>query len=165
MHFTTLIAGLCALASTAFAASDDCQAQNIVDACVAGYQERIKGCQKNSNDWICLCDVYTDVLTCYNNCPESNEKPPVQNQVTQYCTAAEPLRAAASSSAASVASVAKTATTASPTSAAASATASGSATGSGAVASASAFATGAASSLTTPAGAAVVALFAAAGLF
>ena len=88
MRSTTIFAGLVAFASTAFAA--DCAAQNIVDACVSGYQERIKGCQKNSNDWICLCDVYTDVLTCYNNCPDSNEKPPVQNQVTQYCTAAEP---------------------------------------------------------------------------
>lgn len=88
MRSITIFAGLVAFASTAFAA--DCAAQNIVDACVSGYQERIKGCQKNSNDWICLCDVYTDVLTCYNNCPDSNEKPPVQNQVTQYCTAAEP---------------------------------------------------------------------------
>ena len=63
---------------------------SIVDACVAGYQARIKGCQAKANDWICMCDVYTDVQTCYNNCPKSNEKPPVDNQVTQYCTAAEP---------------------------------------------------------------------------
>lgn len=180
MRSSALFASVLGLAASALAA--DCAAQNIVDACVSGYQERIKGCQKAANDWICMCDVYTDVLTCYNNCPDSNEKPPVQNQVTQYCTAAEPyvappplksttanthpnsLRAAASSSMASVASVARTATTATPTSAAASAT-SGSATGS-ASAAASAFATGAAAAgLTTPAGAAVVALFAAAGLF
>lgn len=91
MHATALLAAVFALGSTALAASDDkCNAQNIVDACVSGYQDRIAGCQKNSNDWICLCDVYTDVLTCYNNCPDSNEKPPVQNQVTQYCTAAQP---------------------------------------------------------------------------
>lgn len=91
MRSTTLLAGLIALTSTAFAASsDECQAQNIVDACVEGYTERIKRCQDKSNDWICMCDVYRDVLTCYNNCPNSNEKPPVQNQVTQFCTAAEP---------------------------------------------------------------------------
>ena len=89
MRTTTILAALTALASTALAA-DKCQAQNIVDACVSGYQDRIKGCQQKSNDWICLCDVYRDVLTCYNNCPDSNEKPPVQNQVTQFCTAAEP---------------------------------------------------------------------------
>lgn len=127
-----------------------------------------------------------------NNCPNSNERPPVEGQVSSYCTAAAPyvrlflllchlfgtlflgcgmmlttnsLRAAASASNASVASVAKTATTATPTSTAASTTGSSTATGSATVSSAAAFATGAASSLTTPAGAAVVALFAAAGFF
>lgn len=162
MRSTTILLSAIALATTALA-EDKCAAQNIVDACVEGYQDRIAGCQKNANDWICMCDVYTDVLTCYNNCPDSNMKPPVQNQVTQYCTAAEPLRAAASSSMASVASVAKTATTATPTATSASASATGSAAS--AASSAAAFATGAASSLTTPAGAAIVALFAAAGLF
>jgi hypothetical protein len=29
-------------------------------------------------------------LICYNNCPSSDERPPVQNQVTQYCNAAAP---------------------------------------------------------------------------
>ncbi|KAF1926037.1 uncharacterized protein M421DRAFT_7267 [Didymella exigua CBS 183.55] len=163
MRSTLFLAGAAALASTALAA--DCAAQNIVDACVAGYQTRIEACQKNGNDWICLCDVYTDVYTCYNNCPDSADRAPVENTKISYCTAAEPLRAAASASMASVASVAKTATTAAPTSASASATGSSTATGSAASASASAFATGAASALTTPAGAAVIALFAAAGLF
>lgn len=88
MRSTTLLAALFGLASTALAA--DCAAQNIVDACVEGYEPRIEKCQANGNDWICLCDVYRDVLTCYNNCPDSNEKSPVQNQVTSFCTAAEP---------------------------------------------------------------------------
>jgi hypothetical protein len=88
MRSTLLLAGAAAFASTALAA--DCAAQNIVDACVTGYQARIDACNKKGNDWICLCDVYTDVLTCYNNCPDSNERSPVQNQVTSYCTAAEP---------------------------------------------------------------------------
>ncbi|KAF3039210.1 hypothetical protein E8E12_008226 [Didymella heteroderae] len=163
MRSSVLLAGVIGtFASTAFAA--DCAAQNIVDACVSGYKGRIDACNKNGNDWICLCDVYTDVLTCYNNCPDSKDRSPVQNQVTSFCTAAEPLRASASSSMASVASVAKTATTAQPT-AASTASNTGSATGASASASAPAFASGAASSLTTPAGAAAVALFAAAGLF
>jgi hypothetical protein len=89
MRSTAILLSAIALATTALA-EDKCAAQNIVDACVEGYQHRIEGCQKNANDWICMCDVYTDVLTCYNNCPDSNMKPPVQNQVTQYCTAAEP---------------------------------------------------------------------------
>jgi hypothetical protein len=68
--------------------SSDCDAQNIVDACRAGIQTQIDKC--DGNDWMCLCDNYTNLLTCYNNCPDSNEKPPVQNQVTQFCNAAAP---------------------------------------------------------------------------
>lgn len=64
MRSTTLIASIFALTGAAFAA-DECNAQNIVDACVGGFQDRISACQKNGNDMICLCDVYTDVLTCY----------------------------------------------------------------------------------------------------
>jgi hypothetical protein len=91
MRTTALLLSAAALTSTAFAASSDvCEAQNIVDACVSGYSKRISDCEANSNDWICLCDVYKDKLTCYNNCPDSNERPPVQNQVTQFCAAAEP---------------------------------------------------------------------------
>jgi len=67
------------------------------------------------------------VLVCYNNCPNSNEKPPVQNTVTSYCNAALPLRPAASASAASVASAAKTQSryTASPSATGSAAAASG----------------------------------------
>jgi hypothetical protein len=65
-----------------------CEAQNIVDACVFGYEQQLKNC--DNTDYICLCDVYTNKLTCYNNCPESAEKAPVANQVLQFCNAAEP---------------------------------------------------------------------------
>lgn len=61
---------------------------SIVDACVDQYQKQVDDCK--GDDWICLCDNYTNLLTCYNNCPDSNEKPPVQNQVTQFCNAAAP---------------------------------------------------------------------------
>jgi hypothetical protein len=109
MRFSTAIAIAFSASASLVTAADKCDAQkwvgnpidwlwgrvltdrrSIVDACVAGYQDRIKGCQDKANDWICMCDVYTDVQTCYNNCPKSNEKPPVDNQVIQYCTAAEP---------------------------------------------------------------------------
>jgi hypothetical protein len=139
---------------------------SIVDACVSGYQSRIDACQKNGNDFICLCDVYTDVLVCYNNCPNSLEKPPVANTVTSYCGAAAPLRGAASASAASVASVAATQShaVASSTGAAKNAAAtSGSVSGSAAAPTASSFQGGAEKMV--PAGAAVVALLGAIGLF
>jgi hypothetical protein len=69
-------------------ATGSCAAQNIVDACKTSIQSQIDKCE--ANDWICLCDNYTNLLTCYNNCPGSNQAPPVQNQVTQYCNAAAP---------------------------------------------------------------------------
>ena len=153
MRFATVFT--VALSAAGFAAAQKkCDAQNIVDTCVAGYQSRIEACQKGGNDFICLCDVYRDVLVCYNNCPDSQDRSPVQNQVTSYCTAAEPLRAAASASAASVASVAATQSRAA-TSSVASATGSGTRVSSSPVA--SSFSTGAAAAVAAPAGAAIVA--------
>jgi len=127
MRFSTAIAIALSASASLVAADQKCQAQNIVDACVDSYQSRIDGCNSKPNDYICLCDVYTDVLVCYNNCPDSNAKSPVQNQVTQFCQAAKPLRADQSASAASAASVAATQTQAS-TAASASVTGTGSAT-------------------------------------
>ncbi|KAF2740698.1 hypothetical protein EJ04DRAFT_507723 [Polyplosphaeria fusca] len=97
-----IFAGIAAAQTSTAAASTptggSCQAQNIVDACREGIQSQIDSCK--ANDWICLCDNYTNLLTCYNNCPDSNERPPVQNQVTQYCNAAAPLKSASASAAA-----------------------------------------------------------------
>ncbi|OAG18285.1 hypothetical protein CC77DRAFT_223095 [Alternaria alternata] len=89
MRFITAIAVAISASASFVAAQDKCDAQNIVDTCVQGYQSRIDACNENPNDFICLCDVYRDVLVCYNNCPDSLEKPPVQNTVTSYCGAAE----------------------------------------------------------------------------
>jgi hypothetical protein len=83
-------AAVTAQSTTAAAGGDKsgCAAQNIVDACKATIQTEIDKCE--GNDWMCLCDNYTNLLTCYNNCPDSEEKAPVQNQVTQFCNAAAP---------------------------------------------------------------------------
>ncbi|USP76742.1 hypothetical protein yc1106_04016 [Curvularia clavata] len=126
MRFSTAVAVTVAASASLVAAQNKCAAQNIVDTCVTSYQSRIDACNKKGNDFICLCDVYRDVLVCYNNCPDSQDRPPVENTVTSYCNAAEPLRAAASSSMASVASVAATQSHASPTKTDSSATPTGS---------------------------------------
>ena len=39
----------------------DCEAQNIVDACINTIQGQIDDCKEN--DWVCLCDQYTNLLT------------------------------------------------------------------------------------------------------
>jgi len=170
MRTSTALAIILSASASLVAAQQKCDAQNIVDTCVQGYQARIEACQKNGNDFICLCDVYRDVLVCYNNCPNSNERPPVENTVTSYCNAAEPLRASASSSMASVASVAATqshastaASTASATGSSSSGGKSSSATGSASESAAKTTATsfaGAASANGVKAGAAIVAVLA-----
>ncbi|KAI8934034.1 hypothetical protein NX059_008802 [Plenodomus lindquistii] len=164
MRFSAAVAIAFSATASLVAAQDKCDAQNILDACVSGYKSRIDACNEKPNDFICLCDTYTDVLVCYNNCPDSNEKSPVQNQVTQYCEAAKPLRAAQSESVASAASVAATQSRAS-TAASATATSTESATGSASESSptASTFAD-AANAVGMSAGAAVAALFGVAGL-
>ncbi|KAL5382304.1 hypothetical protein DPSP01_006701 [Paraphaeosphaeria sporulosa] len=129
MRFTAalLVAGAsaAAAATTSAAASTPTDfsicAQNIVDACVEQYDKQVDAC--GGNDYICLCDNYTNKLTCYNNCMGSEDRPPVQNQVTQFCLAAEPQRSASS---ASLASVWKTAGTPSPAPTTSSASATGS---------------------------------------
>ncbi|KAF9738347.1 hypothetical protein PMIN06_009893 [Paraphaeosphaeria minitans] len=125
MRFTAALLVAGASAATAVAASTPTDfsicAQNIVDACVHQYEKQVDACV--GNDYICLCDNYTNKLTCYNNCMGSQDRPPVQNQVTQFCLAAEPQRSASS---ASLASVWKTAGTPSPTPTTSSASATGS---------------------------------------
>ncbi|KAH9881376.1 hypothetical protein IAQ61_000100 [Plenodomus lingam] len=164
MRFSTAIALTFSATASLVAAQDKCQAQNIVDACVSGFQSRIDACNQKPNDYVCMCTVYTDVLTCYNNCPDSNEKPPVQNQVTQFCQAAEPLLAAQSASMASAASVAATQSRA-PTPANATPTPSGTSSGAASAASptASTFAD-AANAVGFSAAAAAAALLGVAGL-
>ncbi|KAK7532467.1 uncharacterized protein J3D65DRAFT_671059 [Phyllosticta citribraziliensis] len=65
-----------------------CAAQNILDTCLAGEKAKADACA--GNDWLCLCDTYNSILTCYNNCPNDAARSSVNNQVTQFCGAAAP---------------------------------------------------------------------------
>ncbi|EKG21565.1 hypothetical protein MPH_01073 [Macrophomina phaseolina MS6] len=116
-----------AQSSTSSAASSSstssCQAANIVEACVASIKPRTEAC--GGVDWDCQCTAYTDLLTCYNNCPNDPTRSSVQNQVTQFCNAANANKSTSSSSSASA-----TASGTSTSAATASASASGTATSS-----------------------------------
>ncbi|KAF2461455.1 hypothetical protein BDY21DRAFT_368673 [Lineolata rhizophorae] len=67
--------------------SSDCEAQNIVDSCLATTQIQVDGC--DANDWQCLCDAYEQVVTCWNNCPNSDQAFGDEQTKTSYCNAAE----------------------------------------------------------------------------
>jgi hypothetical protein len=43
---------------------------SIVDVCTAQYKSRLSDC--TANDWSCLCQESTNLLTCYNNCPKDS---------------------------------------------------------------------------------------------
>jgi hypothetical protein len=51
-----------AAATTAYSGSTECAAENIVDACLDTTQAYLSLC--NAQDWACLCDKYTAILTC-----------------------------------------------------------------------------------------------------
>ncbi|KAF1970534.1 hypothetical protein BU23DRAFT_556747 [Bimuria novae-zelandiae CBS 107.79] len=151
-------------AAPAAPTSNQICAQNIVDACVDQYDRQVEKC--GGNDYICLCDGYTNKLTCYNNCMGSEDRPPVQNQVTQFCLAAAPLSSASIASAKSAMSRASAAAATAATSSAAETTATD-ASATPTVASASGFGsenTGAAVAMQVPMGGAVAVLLGLAGL-
>ncbi|KAN0084663.1 hypothetical protein V8E54_001130 [Elaphomyces granulatus] len=66
--------------------TSSCQAQPILDACLQRLTPQLTAC--TANDWSCLCTQSTNVLTCYNNCPNDPGKAAAQSVVTANCNAA-----------------------------------------------------------------------------
>ncbi|OXV12103.1 hypothetical protein Egran_00134 [Elaphomyces granulatus] len=66
--------------------TSSCQAQPILDACLQRETPQFQAC--TANDWSCLCTQSTNVLTCYNNCPNDPGKAAAQSVVTANCNAA-----------------------------------------------------------------------------
>ncbi|PGG99666.1 hypothetical protein AJ79_08440 [Helicocarpus griseus UAMH5409] len=64
-----------------------CAAQNILEACIKSTKAILATC--GTNDWDCLCTHYTNVLTCYNNCPNDDGRFGVQSSQTANCNAAK----------------------------------------------------------------------------
>ncbi|KAL1636431.1 hypothetical protein SLS58_009784 [Diplodia intermedia] len=149
------------MSAASSSSSSDCDASNIVDACVAGIKPRTEAC--GGNDWSCLCSAYTDLATCYNNCPNDPTRSSVQNQVTQFCAAAKASTSSKASGSATATSSSSGSATA--TGSSASASASGSSTSSGdfdsfsgetsTASSSSSSSTGAAAPMHVPAGGAL----------
>lgn len=72
-------------ASAVQAATSSCQAQNILDTCLAEYKTRLQSCE--ANDWSCMCQESTNIITCYNNCPNDAGMSPAQSTKESYCNA------------------------------------------------------------------------------
>ncbi|RDW76274.1 GPI anchored serine-threonine rich protein [Aspergillus mulundensis] len=88
-------ASVCVLAqdatstTTATQSTSTCLAQNILDTCRESIQTRVDAC--GANEWRCLCDETTNLLTCYDNCPDDGGRNGVSQQQVSYCNAADQL--------------------------------------------------------------------------
>ncbi|KAI1490096.1 hypothetical protein F5X96DRAFT_670061 [Biscogniauxia mediterranea] len=60
-----------------------CAAQNILETCLVTTEGYVSLC--STTDYSCLCDKYTGIMTCFNNCPEDSRASSYQNQKDLYC--------------------------------------------------------------------------------
>ncbi|KAJ2741679.1 hypothetical protein GGI20_005014 [Coemansia sp. BCRC 34301] len=82
--------GLVALAALVFglgeqALASTCRAQNILDACLSMQNKQFKMC--DYDNWECKCHSQKKILTCYDNCPDAENRTLQEMQVQIYCAA------------------------------------------------------------------------------
>ncbi|KAH0544670.1 hypothetical protein FGG08_001175 [Glutinoglossum americanum] len=95
MHITSLVfaavfAGFACAQTTVQSAAGTkpsvCPAQNIVDACLVTTKATLTSC--GPNDYGCLCTVWTNIATCYNNCPGHPDSFGAEQSKVSFCGAA-----------------------------------------------------------------------------
>ncbi|KAJ5689694.1 hypothetical protein N7462_004086 [Penicillium macrosclerotiorum] len=64
-----------------------CAAQKVVDQCVFTMKFQLENCA--TYDWDCLCTSSTNVVGCYNNCPESPDRLGAEQIRQQNCANAK----------------------------------------------------------------------------
>lgn len=60
---------------------------SIIASCLGTTGAQLNACA--TNDWDCMCEQTTNVLTCYNNCPSDPRRNGVDQQNVSYCNAAK----------------------------------------------------------------------------
>ncbi|KAK3935903.1 hypothetical protein QBC46DRAFT_396434 [Diplogelasinospora grovesii] len=159
MKFLLATAALFASSAVMAQSSSACAADYIVETCLGTQKGRLASC--GTNDYVCECAAYGDILTCFNNCPNDPRIQTYQGQQQIFCGYASqfpsstttPVAAATGSAITKVASASATATGASD-----GATATGSRTATGSAASASATKTNNAADLSMKAGSVLAAV-------
>ncbi|KAJ5131804.1 hypothetical protein N7448_005962 [Penicillium atrosanguineum] len=73
--------------TTATATSTKCAAQKVVDQCILTMKFTLENC--DSSDWDCKCQGSTNIVNCYNNCPDDQERLGAQQIREQNCIAAK----------------------------------------------------------------------------
>ncbi|QDS76311.1 hypothetical protein FKW77_002365 [Venturia effusa] len=88
----TVAAGIVSAASTtatsvaASSTGSTCDAQSVFDLCIQSTTAILNDC--NQADYICMCQKQTDVLTCYNTCPDDPLHSSAKGTNASYCQAA-----------------------------------------------------------------------------
>ncbi|KAI5246209.1 hypothetical protein E4T47_00263 [Aureobasidium subglaciale] len=102
MRFT-LIAILTGSCLAAAQSTSTCPAQSVLNLCVSQQQASTSRC--GSNDYDCLCQGYTNLVVCYNNCPNDAGAFTASQNKIQYCQAASQYGASAIQSQSATASI------------------------------------------------------------
>ncbi|GAW19753.1 hypothetical protein ANO14919_092420 [Xylariales sp. No.14919] len=71
------------LAASVSADSTACAAETILDACLDTTEGYLSLC--GSQDYSCLCDKYTAIMTCFANCPNDDRQYALDSQRQLYC--------------------------------------------------------------------------------
>ncbi|AEO64528.1 uncharacterized protein THITE_2110760 [Thermothielavioides terrestris NRRL 8126] len=75
---------LAVLASSAAAqTSSACAADYIVEACLTSEKAKLAACQ--NTDYVCQCNEYQNMITCFNNCPNDPREKDVAGQRDIFC--------------------------------------------------------------------------------
>ncbi|KEQ67211.1 uncharacterized protein M437DRAFT_37795 [Aureobasidium melanogenum CBS 110374] len=72
--------------TSAAATTSSCAAQTVLDLCVS--QQSARNSQCAANDYDCLCTGYSNLVVCYNQCPNDPNAFSASQYKVQYCQAA-----------------------------------------------------------------------------
>ncbi|KAJ5880689.1 uncharacterized protein N7473_011742 [Penicillium subrubescens] len=80
---TTTGTGSVSTGSVSPGSSSKCAAQKVVDQCIQNMKFQLENCA--TYDWDCQCISSTNVVDCYNNCPEHPDRIGAQTIRQQNC--------------------------------------------------------------------------------
>ncbi|RDW91230.1 hypothetical protein BP5796_02395 [Coleophoma crateriformis] len=103
-----LLASLAVAQTSSSSTTSACAAQPVLEACLASTEAIAAGCA--STDYGCLCQKWTDVVTCFQQCPNDSRFASIHSEQETYCADAT-VYTSSTSSLASVRSSAAAATT------------------------------------------------------
>ncbi|KAK0644525.1 hypothetical protein B0T16DRAFT_198015 [Cercophora newfieldiana] len=78
-----VLLSLAFFASAAVAQTTACAADYIVEACLGTENGKLASCA--TTDYVCRCNAFGNILTCFNNCPNDVRRFDYQGQQQIFC--------------------------------------------------------------------------------